>query len=176
MTSQKRLLSGLLLFFTLSLLLSCREENNASSAAIAPADTWFTIPLSGQPLRLQVMLSQPEMARGLMYREHLGEMEGMLFVYDRPQRMSFYMRNTKIPLDIGFFNQAGQLQEIQPLYPFDESSVRSKSDAIQFALEVNQGWFARHQLKPGASLSLPSLVTALKARGADPLRYGLPAE
>ncbi len=158
------------------LLISCRKETPPARPPIAPADAWFTIPLADQPLRLQVMITQAEMARGLMYREHLGELEGMLFAYDRPQRMSFYMRNTKIPLDIGFFSPDGNLQEIYPLFPYDESSIRSKSDAIQFALEVNQGWFARHQLKPGARLHLPSLAAALKARGEDPLRFGLPAE
>ena len=109
-----------------------------------------------------------------MERRDLGRDDGMIFVYEKPQQMSFWMRNTPTALDIGFFDSAGVLREVYPLYPFDERSVTSHSDQLQFALELNQGWFRANDVKPGAQLDLKALGAALKARGFDPKRYGLP--
>ncbi len=108
-----------------------------------------------------------------MFRRDLGPDEGMLFIYARPQAMSFWMRNTPTPLDIGFFDGEGVLREVYPMQPFDESPVRSRSAAIRFPLEMNQGWFSANQIKPGAKLDLKALADALRARGFDPRRYGL---
>jgi hypothetical protein len=87
--------------------------------------------------------------------------------------MGFWMRNTPTPLDIGFFNRQGMLEEIYALHPFDESTVQSRSTALSFALEMNQGWFREHGVKPGAQLDLKALAAALKARGFEPRRFGL---
>ena len=88
-------------------------------------------------------------AKGLMYRNSLPENQGMLFVFDRPKQMSFWMRNTHIPLDIGYFTADGILREIYPLYPHDETSRRSIRSDLLFALEVNQGWYKKYGVKPG---------------------------
>jgi len=61
------------------------------------------------------------------------------------------------------------------MYPFDETSVPSRSTEIQFALEMNQGWYRDNQVKPGAKLDLVALTAALKERGFDPRRFGLAA-
>lgn len=97
----------------------------------------------------------------------------MLFPYRYPQRMSFYMRNTPTPLDIGFFDADGVLREVYPLFPYDETSVRSRRDDLRYALEVNQGWFREHGIHPGARMNLGELAAALEARGADPAAFGL---
>jgi uncharacterized membrane protein (UPF0127 family) len=83
------------------------------------------------------------------------------------------MRNTPLPLDIGFFSRGGELKEIYTLLPFDENPIRSRSDALEFALEMNQGWFHDHGIKPGAALDLAALREALKARGLTPEDFGL---
>jgi uncharacterized membrane protein (UPF0127 family) len=113
-----------------------------------------------------------EMARGLMGREALGPDEGMLFVYPRPEILSFWMRNTPLPLDIGYFDSAGVLREIYPLHPHNETPVASR-EPMQFALEMNQGWFRERGVRPGARLDLSAVKAGLEARGFEPERFGL---
>lgn len=133
----------------------------------------FEIRVGGKPVQMQLAVLEAEMARGLMERRDLGRDEGMLFVYARPQRMSFWMRNTPTPLDIGFFNRHGMLEEIYAMHPFDETSVQSRSTLLSLALEMNQGWFRENGVKPGAQLDLKAIAAALKARGFEPRRFGI---
>ncbi len=134
---------------------------------------FFPLTIGGKVVRLQLAIRPDEMQRGLMDRQNLGADDGMMFIYEKPQQMHFWMRNTPTPLDIGFFDRGGVLEEIYPLYPFDERTVSSRSERLHFAVEVNQGWFRANGIKPGAQLDLKSLVAALKARGFDPKKYGL---
>ncbi len=87
--------------------------------------------------------------------------------------MSFWMKNTLIPLDIGYIDAAGRLTEVVRMYPKDLSAKRSQSDQIQFALEMNQGWYSNNGVLPGAQFELDSLRRAIAARGVDPSDYGL---
>src|SRR5438552_2126608 len=98
---------------------------------------------------MQLAVRDEEMQRGLMERRDLGENDGMLFVYDHPQQMSFWMRDTPTPLDIGFFTSAGALEEIYQMHPYDETPVKSRSEHLHFALEMNQGWYHRSGVRPG---------------------------
>ena len=84
------------------------------------------------------------------------------------------MRNTHIPLDIGYFSDEGVLLEIHPLFPHDEKLVGSHSDAVQYALEMNQGWFSTNGIMSGASLDMEALSAAIEARGFNPRRLGIP--
>jgi uncharacterized membrane protein (UPF0127 family) len=97
----------------------------------------------------------------------------MLFVYAQPQSMSFWMHDTPTALDLGYFGPDGVLAEVYPLYPFDERAVSSRSKRLQFALEMNQGWFSAHGVRAGAALDLAAVRAALAARGFAPERYGL---
>jgi uncharacterized membrane protein (UPF0127 family) len=141
-------------------------------AAKTVAD-FFTVTVGGRKVRLQLAVTTPEMERGLMERTQLGPDDGMLFVYPRPQAMAFWMHDTPTPLDLGFFGAEGILREVYPLYPFDERTVASRSTALQFALEMNQGWFAAHGVRPGAALDLAAVRAALAARGFAPAAFGL---
>lgn len=114
-------------------------------------------------MRLAVL--DHERNRGLMHVPAMPEDEGMLFVFRAPQRMSFYMRNTRIPLDIGYFTADGTLQEVYPMYPYVEDAVLSNTSDMQLALEMNQGWYARHGVKPGARIDVHALEAALRERG-----------
>jgi len=155
----------------------CSADEGASAAAVPKTGAdWFELSVGGQPLRVQLALTPSEMQRGLMERRDLGADEGMLFVYVRPDQMSFWMRNTPLPLDIGFFDAEGVLREIYPLHPFDERPVRSRSLRLQFALEVNRGWFKAQGLAPGAQLDLSALTAALRERDFRPNQFGLKEE
>lgn len=149
------------------------RAGGSSATAQKTADTFFAIGVGERTVRMQLAVKFREMERGLMERRDLKPDDGMLFVYAGPQQMSFWMRNTPTPLDIGFFNAEGVLEEVYPLHPYDETPVQSRSARIKFALEVNQGWFAKNGVKPGAKLDLKALAEALRARGFEPWEYGL---
>ncbi|MEO6567896.1 MAG: DUF192 domain-containing protein [Opitutaceae bacterium] len=156
-----------------SVVTGCGDEAAAPTTAVKSVADYFDISVGGKLVRMQLAVGTDEMQRGLMERTTLGRDEGMLFVYNRPQSMSFWMRNTPTPLDIGFFDRSGILQEIYPLHPFDEMAVRSRSSNLQLALEMNQRWYHENAVKPGASIDLKALAAALKARGFDADKFGL---
>ena len=87
-------------------------------------------------------------SRGLMNRDSLPEDHGMLFVYPEEQILSFWMRNTRIPLDIAFIDRNGFILEIQQMEPHDDVSHASKQPAM-YALELRKGWFEDHGVEPG---------------------------
>ncbi|MFM1852015.1 MAG: hypothetical protein RIS54_1699 [Verrucomicrobiota bacterium] len=161
-----------LLVLALPLAGCARAEPEPPPAPKTVAD-WFTIKVGDQSVRVQFAVTPGEMQHGLMERRELGPDDGMLFVYLRPQRLSFWMRNTPLPLDIGFFKANGELAEIYPLLPFDEHPVQSRSLELQFALEMNQGWFKAHGLRPGDKLDLAAVKAALKARDFPTRQFGL---
>jgi len=89
---------------------------------------------------------------GLMYRKYLPENNGMLFVFDKPIKASFWNKNTPLALDIAFLDNEGKILEISKLNPFDETAIQSISNKIYFALELNQGWFAKHNITAGTKI------------------------
>jgi hypothetical protein len=128
---------------------------------------WFAIKVGEETVQMQLAVFPAEMERGLMQRRDLGRDQGMLFIYGTPTQMSFWMRNTPLPLDIGFFSPDGELKEIYTMLPHDETPIRSRSEALTFALEMNLGWFNENGVKPGARLDLAAVREALKARGVE---------
>ena len=98
----------------------------------------------------EVAQTAAERARGLMYREELGENEGMLFVFQDVAERAFWMRDTFIPLDIAYMDPSFRIIDIKPMEPESEALVESSGPA-QYALEVNRGWFAEHGVEVGAT-------------------------
>lgn len=155
------------------MLSGCGQDQATSKTKPKTVDAFFEIKVGNQPVRMQLAILRSEMEHGLMGRRDLGRDEGMLFVYLRPQQLSFWMRNTPLPLDIGFFDATGTLREIYQMYPFDETPVPSHSEQLQFALEMNQGWFKQNGVRPGDQLDRNQLVEALKARDFKPEQFKL---
>jgi uncharacterized membrane protein (UPF0127 family) len=151
----------------------CARSARERTAPLKTVSDWFAVKVGDQIVQMQLAIYPAEMERGLMERRDLGRNQGMLFVYREPVQMSFWMRDTPLPLDIGFFSPGGELKEVYALLPFDETSIRSRDPRLQFALEMNQGWFHDHGVRPGAKLDLAALGEALKARGATPREFGL---
>ncbi|MBL6919898.1 MAG: DUF192 domain-containing protein [Puniceicoccaceae bacterium] len=127
------------------------------------SQTYFPIPIGGVELQLQLALKPAEQQKGLMYRESLNKDHGMLFLFDRPDERGFWMRNTRIPLDIGYFDSHGQLLEVHKLFPFDETLVISRSREVLIAVETNQGWYATNGIQVGDRIDMRSLLIALDA-------------
>ena len=148
------------------------KQDGAKTETVKLASEYFPIKVGDRLVQMQLAVVMEEMQRGLMGRRDLGADQGMIFVYQRPERMNFYMRNTPTPLDIGYFKADGRLQEVYPMYPYDEKTISSRSEAIQYALEMNQGWYKANEVKTGAQLDLKALAAALKARGFEPSEFG----
>jgi uncharacterized membrane protein (UPF0127 family) len=89
-----------------------------------------------------------------MGRQSLKDGEGMLFVFDRDHILSFWMKNTLIPLSIAYIAYDGRILEIHDLEPQNLLAVRSNRSA-RYALEVPQGWFARMGIRAGDMLIFP---------------------
>ena len=87
-------------------------------------------------------------AAGLMFRENLAEDSGMLFVFKKPERISFWMYNTVVPLSIAFIDEKGIILQIEDMQPKDLTPVASINKAL-YALEVNKGWFEKNKIKEG---------------------------
>ncbi len=108
---------------------------------------------------VEIADTSEERARGLMFREELGENQGMLFVYEEEADRSFWMKNTLIPLDIIFLNSDFEVINIEQANPepntSDENlaSYRSERPA-QYVLEINQNRSEEIGLKKGSEMSL----------------------
>jgi uncharacterized membrane protein (UPF0127 family) len=161
------------LILALALVTGGCKEDATPPAETLGADAWFPFKIGDVAVKLQVVVRPMELQQGLMHRAVLGDDEGMLFVYPEPSGRSFWMRNVTIPLDIGFFDAAGVLREVRAMNPLDENPVASVSSSIQFAVEMNQGWYRKHGLKPGAQLDMAALRAALVSRGFEPRAVGL---
>lgn len=112
------------------------------------------ISIGSKVLQVEVADTHKKITRGLMFRhEKLKGHQGMLFVFKDEQMRSFWMKNTFIPLSIGFFNKEKKLVSIRKMKPVKSEmekpfSYRSGKPA-KYALEVDQGWFERNKIKLG---------------------------
>jgi uncharacterized membrane protein (UPF0127 family) len=127
------------------------------------SQTYFPIPIGGIELQLQLALKPTEQQKGLMHRESLDEDHGMLFLFDRPDKRGFWMRNTRVPLDIGYFDSNGRLLEVHKLFPFDETTVNSHSSEVLIAVETNRGWYAANNIQVGDRIEMSSLAIAVES-------------
>jgi uncharacterized protein len=117
-----------------------------------------TIKIGNKTLKVKLAITPAQQKQGLMNVQGMGPTklskdEGMLFVYRREEILSFWMKNTTLPLSIAFINKKGSITEIRDMEPMDMASVRSAKPA-QYALEVNQGWFSRNNIKVGDKAKL----------------------
>ena len=95
-----------------------------------------------------------------MHREKLATSAGMLFVYDRPQRVSFWMRNTLIPLDMLFLDADGRVTRIhENAVPLDETGIEGGT-GVQYVLEINGGLAGRLGITEGSELRHPAIRPA----------------
>jgi len=140
-----------------------------------PEPNSFVVPIANQEAELELALTIAERQEGLQKRLSLGENEGMAFLYEQPQQASFWMKNTEIPLDIGFFTGDGVLREVHRMLPNVEIATRSYRDDIVIAVEMNEHWFRKRGIKPGDSMDLSAMKRAIRARGEDPEDYPIQA-
>ncbi|MBU6384014.1 MAG: DUF192 domain-containing protein [Verrucomicrobia bacterium] len=114
-----------------------------------------TILLGKETLTVEIADTLEARRKGLMGRLNLPEGKGMLFIYDRAFRLTFWMKDTLIPLSIGFFDEEKKLIRILDMDPpIGDKLVKYRCTApALYALEVPQGWFEKHNIQIGDKFS-----------------------
>ena len=107
-----------------------------------------------KPVLLTVEIADTEKNRnvGLMHRKQLGTGHGMLFVFPREQMLTFWMKNTYLPLSIAYIGEENSINEIYDMKPLDTSVVYPSRLPARYALEVNRGWFAKNNITRGCTI------------------------
>ncbi|MCY4153594.1 MAG: DUF192 domain-containing protein [Aestuariivita sp.] len=101
--------------------------------------------------------SHAERSQGLMHREVLPRSSGMLFVFERPQSVWFWMKDTLIPLDIIFMDQSGTVKKVHEMAkPHDLTRIHGGDD-IQYVFEINGGLAAALGIAAGTQLRHPAI-------------------
>ncbi len=117
--------------------------------------------------RVEVVDDARGRARGLMGRKHLPRLSGMLFVYDHPQRVAFWMKNTLIPLDMLFADATGRVVSVhENAVPGDLTPIPG-GEGVQFVLEINGGMAALLGIAPGSEMRHPAIASESAAWPCD---------
>ncbi|MFO1221004.1 MAG: DUF192 domain-containing protein [Burkholderiaceae bacterium] len=111
-----------------------------------------TLSVGMHNIRAQLARSPEQRQIGLMYRQEMPTHEGMLFVFEQASTQCFWMRNTLLPLSIAFLADDGTVVNIADMQPQSDDSHCS-ARPVRFALEMNQGWFAKRGVKAGTRLA-----------------------
>ena len=116
------------------------------------------IKLGNRTISVEIADTDEKRERGLMFRESLADDTGMLFVFDAEQPLGFWMKNTLIPLNIGYFDANKKLIDIQEMTPAVMGEARPKTypskKPAMFALEMPKGWFHHRGIELGTKLSI----------------------
>lgn len=112
------------------------------------------IQVGDKVVTVEIADTEETRAKGLMNRKSLDADHGMLFVFREERKLSFWMKNTLIPLSIAYISKSGEIKEIYHMDPLDETSV-SSTRSVMYALEMNQGWFEANGIAAGDRITLP---------------------
>ena len=130
-----------------------------ASRASSPESGTVRIGASGGgsvEVEVEVADDMDEMQKGLMGRTALAEDAGMLFVYPEERELSFWMKDTLIPLSIAFMDDEGRIVDIQDMKPLDDDPPHYVSaEPARYALEVNKGFFEEQGVEVGDRANLP---------------------
>ncbi len=151
---QKPLISVVLILFAFAIL-GCEDNRRTVQ------DGYHLLEVGDQTIRAELAVTPAQRQKGLMHRRTLAVDTGMLFIFTAPKQQSFWMKNTYIALDIAYIDTEGVIREIHPLFPHSIDSVPSRTDDIQYALEVNRDWFKNNGVSVGDRINLEGLPDPL---------------
>jgi hypothetical protein len=136
------------------LVLSCAANSKGEPVKAQKELATVVLRAGSATVVAELARSAEEQAAGLMFRKTLAEGRGMLFVYEDDRRLSFWMKNTLIPLSIAYLAADGTIREIYDMEPLSLKAVNS-TRSVRYALEVPQGWFDRVGLAVGDRFEIP---------------------
>lgn len=143
---KKRWLSGFFFIFLISTAVVCQGAPKRNKTALIDVD--------GHELSVELAITQEEQMTGLMNRDTLGSDGGMLFIFPQEKILSFWMKNTAIPLSIAFIKVDGRIVQIASMKPYSLDSQISH-EKVKYALEMNDGWFEKHGVEVGDWVRIP---------------------
>jgi uncharacterized protein len=130
----------------------------------ASAGSW--VELGGHRYEVEIADDDAERVRGLMFRDALAEGHGMVFVHDRQEPLAYWMKNTRIPLDILYFDNdrrlVGQQRDVPPCSAGDRCPPYPSGAPARYVLELNAGEAARIGLENGTQLVLGPRIAATR--------------
>ena len=135
----------------------------ALSACASARTPWVEV--GGERFQVEVADDDAERARGLMFRDAMADDHGMLFIHDRQEPQAYWMKNTRIPLDILYFDRdrrlVSQQRDVPPCSAGDRCPPYPSRAPAQYVLELNAGQAARLGLQDGALLTFgPGIAPA----------------
>ena len=110
--------------------------------------------IDGNRLTVEIARTPEQRRKGLMHRKSLDPEKGMLFVSERDDKLSFWMKDTYIPLSLAYIAKDGTIKEIRHMRPLSEKSIVSEH-SVRFALEVNHGYFEEKGIDVGDTVQFP---------------------
>lgn len=122
--------------------------------------TTTEISVKGHALFVELAATPPTRTCGLSHRASMPQNSGMLFVFPTLRQVSFWMKDTRIPLSIAFLDDTGRIISIQEMIPMNVEKHYRSDQPVRYALEVNQGWFAQNSIVVGdrVELQLPAML------------------
>ncbi len=109
--------------------------------------------IGSQEMTAELALTSRQLQTGMMFRTNMEENAGMLFPLPYTQQASFWMKNCPLPLSAAYIDEEGIIEEIHDFQPFNTNAVLSAFNNIRFVLETPQGWFKRHNIRPGVAVA-----------------------
>ena len=118
---------------------------------VVGCDNYNKVVIKDAVINVEVVDNEEERANGLMFRERLGENDGMLFVFEDSDFRTFWMKNTLIPLDIIFISENFRIINIEEAEPCKEGrcEIYSSMDKAKYVLEVNKEFTEKKNISEG---------------------------
>lgn len=149
-------------------LVGCTSGDSAKPAAEVKAPVESStetgpqrkkIKVAGREITVEIADTDSKREQGLMYRTSMPENEGMLFIFEFERPLTFWMRNTRIPLSIAYIDANKKILNIHEMVPAPDSEPHPKlypsEGSALYALEMNKGWFSKNNIKPGQTIEIP---------------------
>jgi uncharacterized membrane protein (UPF0127 family) len=142
------------------------EAGPGSNPGPTPADLpkLPLLKIGDNDIRVETAITDQLRQRGLMYRTKLHPNHGMLFIFKEERERNFWMKNTIIPLDIAYADQNGKIITILSMRPNDVDSRYVSNGKAMYALEMEEGWFAKHNVKVGDVMNLDDVKRNMKGK------------
>ena len=149
MLSSKKSFFLLLIILSLTQLLSCKSKKLPVKDIIIQRQdgTQFTV-------SAEIAERTEDRNHGFMERKNIPDGTGMLFVFEKDQILSFWMKNTPHPLSIAYIDSKGKIRDIFDMTPYSLASIVSTVN-VRYALEVPQGWYKKNGITKGDTVILP---------------------
>lgn len=148
MKTNKKLLALTISLILLTPLLSCRSKK-------LPVKDIKIIRQDGREFTVAAEIAEKTEDRnhGFMERKNIPDGTGMLFIFERDQILSFWMKNTPHPLSIAYIDSKGRIRDIFDMTPYSIASITS-TVSVRYALEVPQGWYKKNGITPGDAIDI----------------------